>query len=96
MVHLEGMLDGGEEIPAMKSIQEHVNGEFGNDYEGGIWGYVDVDLEDVPKDVMVRVNIAIPSRTLAKIDRQAKREGKTRSAFIAKAALECIAGRPIG
>ncbi len=90
LLHLEGMLDDGEDIPQMKSIQEHINGEFSEDYKGGVWGYVDVDLDDIPEDVMARVNITVPSRVLAKIDRRVKREGETRSAFLVKAALEHI------
>ncbi len=83
-------MDDGEEIPQMKSIQQHINGEFSEDYAGGIWGYVDVGLGDIPEDVMARVNITVPLQVLAKIDRRVKREGETRSVFLVKATLEHI------
>ena len=87
LLHLEGLLADGEPLPQATSILEHVGNE---DYAGGIWGFVDIDVAEIPEDVAVRVNITVPSRVLAKIDRQAKREGETRSAFLVKSAVEHI------
>jgi metal-responsive CopG/Arc/MetJ family transcriptional regulator len=39
---------------------------------------------------MERVNISVPSRDLAKIDRYAKSHGLTRSAFLIQAAQKMI------
>ena len=89
LLHLEGMLTSGERLPKMKSIQEHHTNE---NFKGGIWGLVDVDLAAIP-DKATRVNITVPSRMLAEIDFWAKREGETRSGFLTKAALEHIASR---
>ena len=83
------MLADGELLPTTKPIQAHVANE---DYRDGIWGFVDVDLADIP-DKAVRVNITVPSRILATIDKHAKREGETRSGFLAKAASERIGAR---
>ena len=94
LVHIEGMLAAGEEAPRRKSIQEHLGGEFSEDYEDGIWGLVDVDLDDIPADPMVRVNITVPSRLLARIDRRARQEGTTRSAFLAEAATDHVSTKP--
>ena len=86
LLHLECMLADGELLPQTKSIQVHTANE---DYRDGIWGFVDVDLAGIP-DKAVRVNITVPSRMLATIDKWAKRESETRSGFLAKAALEHI------
>ena len=91
LLHLEGMLDDGDPLPKTKPIQAHIANE---DYRDGIWGFVDIDLSDIP-DKAVRVNITVPSRILATIDKFAKREGETRSGFLAKAASERIGTRAL-
>ena len=91
LLHLEGMLADGEPLPQTKPIQAHTANE---DYRDGIWGFVDVDLAGIP-DKAVRVNITVPSRMLATIDKWAKQEGETRSGFLAKVALEHIGTRAL-
>ena len=91
LLHLEGMLTGGEPLPQTKPIQAHIANE---DYRDGIWGFVDVDLADIP-DKAVRVNITVSSRLLATIDKQVRQEGETRSGFLAKAASEHIETRAL-
>ena len=91
LLHLEGLLADGEPLPQAKPIQEHIGNE---EYADGFWGFVDVDLAEIPEDVAVRVNITVPSRVLARIDRQAKQEGETRSAFLVKSAVEHIGRVP--
>ena len=44
LLHLEGMLADGEPLPKTQPIQVHLANE---DYGGGTWGFVDVDLSDV-------------------------------------------------
>ena len=91
LLHLEGMLAGGENLPKTKPIQEH---HANDDFRDGIWGLVDVDLAAIP-DKATRVNITVPSRMLATIDTWAKREGETRSGFLTKAALEHIGNKAL-
>ena len=87
LLHVEGILEDGEAIPERKSIEEHRNsGEFAEEHESVIWGVVDVDLAELPEDKAARIQVTVPSRLLAKIDRQAKLQGKTRSAFLVTAA----------
>ena len=86
LLHLEGMLADGEAFPDAKPIEEHTSNE---NYQDGIWGFVNVDMASVP-DKAVRVNITVPSRMLAAIDKWAEREGETRSGFLTKSALEHI------
>ena len=45
LLHLEGILADGELLPRTQPIQTHIANE---DYRGGVWGFVDVDLSDVP------------------------------------------------
>ena len=87
LLHVEGILEDGEAIPERKSIEEHRNsGKFAEAHESVIWGVVDVDLAELPEDKAARIQVTVPSRLLAKIDRQAKLQGKTRSAFLVTAA----------
>ena len=86
LLHLEGMLADGEALPQTRPIEEH---SLNDDYRGGVWGFVDVDVASVP-DKTVRINITVPSRMLAVIDKWAEREGETRSGFLTKSALEHI------
>ncbi len=89
LLHLEGILAGGGPLPETNSIEKHQDGE---DFQGGFWGLIDVDLADIP-DKAARVNITVPSRMLAVIDAWAKREGESRSGFLLRAALEYIEAR---
>ena len=90
-LHLDVMKERGTEAPPMRPLEEHVANE---DYAGGVWAVVDVDLADLAVDVAVRINISMPSRILNKIDREAREAGETRSGFLAKAALERIGAEP--
>ena len=89
LLHLEGMMADREPLPEPKTIEAHLHNE---DYRGGIWGLVDVDLNAIP-DKAVRVNITVPSRLLASIDQWASQESESRSAFLTKAAIEHIRAR---
>lgn len=89
LLHLEGIMAGGESLPETRSIEKHQANE---DFQGGIWGLINVDLADIP-DKAARVNITVPSRMLAVIDAWARREGESRSGFLLRAALEYIEAR---
>ena len=89
--HIETLLMDGQCVPQLRPLQAH---QANPDFADGIWGFVDVDLADIP-DKAVRVNITMPSRMLATIDSWAKREGETRSGFLAKAALEHIGNKAL-
>ena len=89
LLHLEGMMADKEPLPQPKALEVHLDNE---DYRGGIWGLVDVDLDAVP-DKAVRVNITVPARLLATIDQWASQESESRSGFLTKAALEHIRAR---
>ena len=87
LTHVEGLLMDNEVIPTPSSIEklkdEHTAPNI-------VWGLVNVDIGKLSKDVK-RINITIPENMLSKIDSFARREGQTRSGFLAAAAIEYIA-----
>lgn len=82
--HLEGLILDGDPIPERRTLEEH---QANPENAGGLWAVVEVDLA-VLDDRAERVNITLPQRVLALIDAHAKRQGETRSGFLARAALE--------
>ena len=85
--HVEGILLDEEDLPIAKSIDHYHSLE---DYQGGTWALVDVDLSKLGGKTE-RINISMPERILGKIDSFAHISQKTRSGFLAEAALEYIA-----
>jgi len=87
--HLEGMLMDGEEIPQPQTIEHH---QSNPDYAEGVWAFVTVDISKLSGKTK-RVNITLPERVLALMDKYASEHGETRSGLIAEAAIEYIASR---
>lgn len=84
--HLEGLLMDGEPIPAKESLETH---QASDDYKAGIWALVNVDLSKLSSRTK-RINITVPARVLAIVDKAAAREGETRSGLLARAALSYV------
>ena len=64
------------------------------EYTGGVWLLVDIDLARVHnKPRNVRLDIALPSELVSRIDEYAKAHGATRSGFLAEAARRAM-GQP--
>ncbi len=84
MLHIEGLLDDGEPIPAPNTLSVL---QAQDEYAGRVWAVVDVDLSQLD-DVTERVNITLPRRVLHAIDEAARKAGETRSGFIARAGVE--------
>jgi len=86
-LHLEGLCEGGDDIPVPKAIaryQQHP------DFAGGIWALVEVDIArflDTPE----KINIRVPKRILERIDSYAKAQGTTRSDFMVQAVQQVMA-----
>jgi predicted RNase H-like HicB family nuclease len=81
-LHLEGMMEDGEDVPVAGTLAEH---RANPDYADGVWAAVDLDVsrfDGRPE----RVNITVPRRLLARIDAYATSHGATRSGFLADAA----------
>ena len=81
--HLEGLLMDGEPIPERAPVEAH---QVNLEYKDGIWALVDVDVSKLSSRTR-RVNITVPERVLAIVDKMAAREGETRSGLLARAAL---------
>jgi len=53
------------------------------------WTVVDVDASELG-DEAARINITLPQRILRAIDAHARKQGETRSEFLARAALDAM------
>lgn len=87
--HLELLCEDGSEIPKAKALSEHVLNE---EYKGHIWVLIDIDI--VPYlGKSQKVNVTLPDLLIKQIDDVVARkpEYKTRSGFLAKAALHELA-----
>jgi predicted RNase H-like HicB family nuclease len=79
-LHLEGLAEDGEAIPAPSSLED-IMAEAANRDAVAV-------LVPAPEtaDKIVRVNITLPETVLKAIDREAERQGMTRSGFLVRAA----------
>jgi predicted RNase H-like HicB family nuclease len=80
-LHVDGMVEDGEELPAPSSLEAVMS-----DPENGEAVAFLVSLPEAPERT-VRVNITLPERLLRRIDERAK----NRSAFLARAADKALA-----
>lgn len=87
-LHVEGLREDGEEIPAPRRFEEIMGA---ND---AWWQTKGAALVAVPliedRARKVRVNVSLPRDLLEAIDERAKARGMTRSAFLASAGLREI------
>jgi predicted RNase H-like HicB family nuclease len=90
LTHVEGLLLDDDVIPAPSSI-ESLKARF--PAKTIVWGLVGADIGQLSKEVK-RINISIPENMLSKIDSYARKEGESRSGFLASAAIEYIARHP--
>ena len=82
-LHVESLLDAGEQVPAPSPVDRLVADP---DLKGFVWAFIDVSAEALDNTVE-RVNVTIPRRVLHAIDQAAQRQHKSRSAYLAEAAL---------
>lgn len=88
-MHVEGMREDGDEIPAPRRFEAIMAGDGWWQTEGAAVVAVPL-IEDRARKV--RVNINLSADLLAAIDAQAKARGLTRSAFLASAATRELTG----
>jgi predicted RNase H-like HicB family nuclease len=82
-LHIDGLLDDNETIPAPSPVSRYSS--LG-DYAGSIWALVEIDPA-ILDDKAERVNITLPRRVLARLDAKAKEAGETRSGYIARLSI---------
>jgi predicted RNase H-like HicB family nuclease len=83
-LHLEGLIDEGQPVPAPGSIERH---RQNSDYGEGTWAIVAIDPAGLRVNAK-RINITVPERILDAIDRFTGERGQTRSGFLVEAATE--------
>jgi predicted RNase H-like HicB family nuclease len=82
--HIEGMLTDGERLPDPMSLEQALVAEpKGRD---AVAFLVDVAVDDP----IVRANVTMPKGILERIDRYAKAQGLSRSAFLTQAAQRAM------
>ena len=86
LLHLEGLLDDGKALPAPTLIAQL---KKKRSYRGWTWAVVEVDVSELG-DKAARINITMPQRILRAVDAYARKQGETRSGFIARAALDAM------
>lgn len=84
-LHIKGMLEDGENIPAPSKLEEIIDDP---DYRDAVAILLVSVSETKPRSV--RVNITVPEDTLRKIDTVAKKKGMSRSSFLVHAAQNAI------
>ncbi len=80
---IETVLDDGGTVPPPGRIETH---RTNADYNGWIWALAEIDPA-VLSDQVERVDIALPTRLLRRIDEFACTHHETRSGFLARAAI---------
>lgn len=83
-LHIEGMVEDGEDIPEASSLELVMSDPENRD---GVAILVALRAKS-PKTI--RVNVTLPEDVLDRIDRYASDHGYTRSGFLAKAATHVI------
>ena len=86
LLHLEALLDDGKAFPAPSLIEQL---QKKRSYRGWTWVVVEVDVSELG-DKAARINITLPQRILRAVDAYARKQGETRSGFIARAALDAM------
>ena len=84
-LHIQGMLEDGEQLPSPSRLEEIMNDP---DYAKAV-AYLVVSVPDA-KPLTVRVNVTVPEVTLKQIDAAAKKQGMSRSSFLVHAAQNAI------
>lgn len=86
---LEECAEAGDSLPPRRSSEEIV-AQIREIYESGVAVPADISVE--PPAKAVRVNISMDETLLSRIDRAAKRGGRSRSRFLADAARDALRG----
>jgi hypothetical protein len=86
-LHIEGMMEDGEAIPEPSTLDALVDDPS---MKGAIAFLVNVDVADK----VARFNITARKSQMEEIDRRAKKEGMTRSAYMVASALTGAKNRP--
>ncbi len=84
--HCEVLAEDGADIPTPQPL---AHWQADPEYAGWVWALVDVDVTRF-QGKAEKINITIPRRILAKVDKYAKTHGLTRSGFLVQAAEQAM------
>jgi len=90
-LHIQGMLEDGENFPAPSKLEEIM---ADSDFADAV-AFLVVGVPDA-KPRTIRVNITVPEMTLKQIDTAAKKRGMSRSSFLVHAAQNAIHSNQLG
>jgi predicted RNase H-like HicB family nuclease len=87
-LHLELLIEDGEDIPKSSSITYHKENP---DFADGIWAVVDVDITPL-LGKSEKINVTLPHLLITKIDKAVSSNSKfkTRSSFLAEASKRVL------
>jgi len=86
LCHIEGLLIDDEKIPQPSPIDKHWDN---SEFEGGKFMLVEINPSEISGKA-VRINITIPEKVLAKVDKYVARNGGNRSALMTEAIFEIM------
>ncbi len=85
LLHLEGLREEGEPLPAPTNLEDIIADPENADAVA----FLVVSVPDAQGKAK-RINITIPEETLRRVDAVAKRQGLSRSSFLTRAAQEAM------
>ena len=87
-LHLETLVEDGEEIPQASRLDELTHQE---EYSGGVWFMIDIDVTKYLGRID-RINITLPHLLVTRIDKAVSENKlfKSRSQFLSEAALRLL------
>ena len=88
LLGLEDYAERGEEFPKPSELETLAKMKA---WKGWAWVAVPVDMSKL-NGKSVRLNITLPERLVGTIDAYAAKHGESRSGFLARAAMEAMAG----
>jgi len=88
LLGLEDYAERGEAFPEPSDLAALTRAKA---YKGWTWFVVTVDISKI-NGKAVRLNITLPERLVGTIDDYAAKHGETRSGFLARAAVQAMAG----
>ena len=85
-LHLEGLAEDGQALPAPTSIEHH---QKKREFRGGTWALVAVDESEL-RGKVIRLSITMPERVVDAVDRFAAKHAETRSGLLVRAVTAYI------
>jgi predicted RNase H-like HicB family nuclease len=86
LCHVEGLLMDDEKIPQPSPIEKYWDNP---EFEGGKFMLIEINSSEISGKI-ARINVTIPERILAKVDKYVARNGGNRSALMTDAIVELM------